>query len=363
MDPTLLTSPEDLAAYQEYLKIAPGASLWQSLEGKRYQEALGRETRLYGLQETGIGKWEMGKPNGYSSTALVIIDKTAFSFSTWDIPRGPLGSDQGAREALLNGIVKDARNEGAMAVYFSPLNSHFPFPNSQYSHRHEQPEASLILDLTLPEENLLQEMHPKGRYNISVAKKHSVRVEHSQDIDSFYALLKETGGRDAFQIRPKNHYEHFLRDLPGSFLLLAYPPLSAQGTKNQQLITKNSSPIAGLLGVVWEGRGYYYYGASNYASRALMAPYALQWEAIRVCREKGCRTYDLLGISPPEVVGAPHASSPLSMTYDTRSHPWEGVTRFKKQFGGRIETYPPEQEIILRPVATQLIALKRKPWK
>ncbi len=330
---SLLTTPEDLAAYQEYLKTAQGASLWQSLEWQGYQGALGRETRLYGLRASS---------SPFTATALVVIDKTALGLSTFDIPRGPLGSDQGAKEELLEAIMEDAKRERCLSLFFSPP-THYSLQTTHSSNRHEQPEASLVLNLTLGEDELLKQMHPKGRYNIGVARKNGVQVKESQDIDSFYALLKETGGRDAFQIRPKNQYEHFLKDLPGSFLLLAYSP------------DMPKKAIAGLLGVIWGGKGYYYYGASAYASRALMAPYALQSEAIRVCREKGCRTYDLLGISPPEVVGAPR--------WGAQTHPWEGVTRFKKQFGGKIETYPPEQEIILRPVVKKILEWKRALWK
>ena len=394
-----LSQPEDLKAYKESLKNATGATLWQSLEWKQYQEALGRETRLYSLKREDKG-----------ATALVIIDKTALGFSTWDIPRGPLGSDPEAIQELLLGITEEARKERCMAIYLSPVSEFrvfsFEFLVSKLktknyqlatSFRHEQPEATLVLDLTKSEEEILSAMKPKGRYNIGVAEKHGVSVERSDDINAFYELLRGTSERDAFGILPKRHYEHFLKSLPGSFLLMAYAPLSstesAEGGRMERpldvrrrrtLEESQKKPLAGLLGVIWGTRGYYYYGASSYAERALMAPYALQWEAIKLCKRKGCVMYDFLGISPP----LPHQEESIEQsakervsrapllkhifverwahgrkTYRLSSHerhPWSGVTRFKMQFGGSVERYPPEQEIILKPATKIVLDWKRR---
>ena len=43
----ILTTPAEFATYDLWVKSHPQGTLWQSLEWKQYQEALGRETRLY----------------------------------------------------------------------------------------------------------------------------------------------------------------------------------------------------------------------------------------------------------------------------------------------------------------------------
>jgi lipid II:glycine glycyltransferase (peptidoglycan interpeptide bridge formation enzyme) len=213
------------------------------------------------------------------------------------------------------------------------------------------------VDISVAEEVILAQMHPKGRYNIGVAKKHGVTITEGteNDLDAFYELLQGTGGRDGFQISQKSHYARFLASLEGSFMLLAYHA---------------GKPIAGLLGLVWptasprpstgsghpspvgrgdggEGNrtGIYYYGASSYEHRNLMAPYLLQWEAIRLAKAQGCTRYDLLGISaeqaPPD-------------------DPWWGITDFKRKFGGMVVSYPPEQEMVLRPIVKHMLGLKRR---
>ena len=174
-------------------------------------------------------------------------------------------------------------------------------------------------------------MKEKGRYNIRLAERHGVKVEASSDIHTFYELLKRTGHRDQFGIKPKSHYEKFLQ-LPRSFLLLAFDA------------DTQKTPLAGLIGVVWGATGIYYYGASDERFKAKMAPYLLQWHAIKLCRSKGAKRYDFLGVAPT----------------DDASHPWAGVTRFKKQFGGEVVNYPQEQEIRLMPITKRFIDWKRK---
>src|SRR3989338_6918680 len=136
-----LTSPEDLASYDRWIKTHPEGSLWQSLEWKQYQEALGRETRLYGAtEETQI-----------VASALVIIDRTALGLSTWDIPRGPLVVESGKLkvENFVAHIISEAKKEKCMIIFLSPSfelsTFHFPFSSSP---RHEQPEATRIINLT-----------------------------------------------------------------------------------------------------------------------------------------------------------------------------------------------------------------------
>lgn len=333
----LLTTQEELSQYDAWVKSHSQGSLWQSLEWKKYQESLGRTTSVYTVIRDPLSVTDNGKlkTENFLATALVVIDRTTGGLSTWDCPRGPLS---GSTE-LIERIISDAKKEGCMSLYVSPsvplstLNSQLSI-----SSRHQQPEATRILDLTLTDEQLLAQMHQKGRYNINVAKKNNVRIERSNDIDAYYTLAQKTGKRDAFGIPSKKQLRAFLEHLPDSFLLLAYTSSESSGSSD-------SSPISGLIGVYWNGTGIYYYGASDYEHRALMAPYLLQWEAIQLCKKAGCRTYDLLGVAPADAQA---------------DHPWNGISDFKSKFGGTVISYPPEQEITLKPLVKQLLEVKRK---
>jgi lipid II:glycine glycyltransferase (peptidoglycan interpeptide bridge formation enzyme) len=302
------------------------------------QEALGREVKVYASMEEGQ----------IVASALVIVDRTSFGLSTWDIPRGPLaGSSELVAGSLLEKIIEDAKAEGSMALYCSPLQS---LPATRYqllaSGRHIYPEASRVIDLTQSEELLLQQMKPKGRYNIGLAEKHGVRVTVSDDIDAYAALSAETGKRDGFTPQQTKTYRAFLESIPQSFLLLAYAPSEGSSTSSMPSLpsTPSSKPIAGLLGLIWGKTGIYYYGASGSQFRELMAPYLLQWKAIKLCKARGCESYDLFGIAPE----------------GQSNHPWAGVSEFKAKFGGAVETYPAERMVVLRPMIKMGLEWKRK---
>lgn len=317
MDVRLLTSAPDLQAYDQWVKQHPDGMLWQSLEWKKYREACGKEVRIY------------GKPG--DATALVVIDRTSMGWSTWDIPRGPLAT----HNQLLKMIVENARREGCMNVTWSPLKAlNLGVPSG----KHVQAEATRIVDLRLPEAEILVQMHEKGRYNIKVAQKHGIVIKESDDLDAWMKLITETSSRNGFTPVNRAKYEAFLKYLSGSFMLLAYE------TNNHKPETSNL-PIAGLIGVTWNGTGIYYYGASSYEHRNLMAPYLLQWEAMKKCKALGCHSYDLLGVAPVDA---------------KPDHPWQGISSFKAKFSGQVISYPPEQEIVLKPMMKTLLGLKRK---
>ncbi len=316
----LLTLAEDLSAWDTFVRGNPQGSLWQSKEWKGYQEALGRQTRVYGAFSG----------QQLVASALVVIDRTAGNLATWEIPRGPIGD---GTAALAQHIVHEARSEHALLLKLSPTDD-LHLDGFALSGGHTQPEATRILSLTLSEQDLLAQMKPKGRYNIRLAERHDIEITDEPNVGAFHALLKRTGARDGFGIHPESHYRAFVEHVPGAFLLLAY-----------HAKTSSREPIAGLLGARWGTTGIYYYGASDERHRALMAPYLLQWEAMKRCKDAGCTHYDLLGVSPEG---------------SNEKHPWAGITNFKEKFGGALMTYPPEQQIILRPVLWRLLQLKRR---
>jgi lipid II:glycine glycyltransferase (peptidoglycan interpeptide bridge formation enzyme) len=319
----IVTSAEDDERYDKWLRKHPKGTLWQSAEWRHYCEALGKKTKTY------ICEGE----HGIAASALAIIDAGRMGLHTCDVPRGPLWTDSHALGILLQRIAEDAKHQKCTEVFFSPAQALPPhaFSGLKASGRHVHPQATLMIDLEQNEEKLLAAMHSKGRYNIRLAEKHGITIRKGSvdDIDAFYDLMKQTGMRDGFGILQKSHYTRFITALTKSFLLLA-----VHGKK----------PIAGLMGVTWNGTGIYYYGASSYEHRNLMAPYLLQWEAMRLCKKSGCDHYDLLGISAPDSV----------------DDPWAGISDFKRKFGGTVITYPPEQTLVLRPMVKRALGLKRK---
>jgi len=196
------------------------------------------------------------------------------------------------------------------------------------AHAHHQPENSLILDLTKSEDEILAQMKQKGRYNIKVARKKgvSIRVGNEDlDVEKFYNLVETTTTRNKFHGHGVDFYKNMLINLNGDGKSTAKATL--------YLAEYENNVISGIIATFYKDTGIYYFGASGNQYRNLMAPYLLQWQAIKDAKELGCTKYDFFGIAPS----------------DAPKHPWRHITEFKKKFGGKEVSYFPAQEKVLQP--------------
>ena len=133
-------------------------------------------------------------------------------------------------------------------------------------------------------------MKPKWRYNIKVARKKWVEVEivekTKENIEDYYNLMLETTSRDWFSWNSLEYYKTFLETLENSKLILA---------------KKDWVVIAGWIFVFDKNVSIYYYWASTSKKeyRNLMAPYLVQWEAIKYAKSINSKIYDFLWIAIP----------------------------------------------------------------
>ncbi len=262
-----LLSGDDLSAYNTWVRNHPEGNLWQSVDWKVLQEAQKRTVLIV------VGRRLKKGKNSIVCSALMTIDYGAFGLASGSIVRGPLWDttsvSQEEMSTFLRGITTEAKRLRCLSVFIAPT-SNTACPSvavGKPSKRHIHPDTTRMIDLRKPEEVLLKEMHPKGRYNIRIAEKAGVLVRGGSlcDLDAFYDLLLETAKRDRFKILQKSHYKHFLKNLEGSFIFIA---------------ESAGKPIAGLIGVMWPlanedsqaiRNGIYYYGASGETTRSPMA--------------------------------------------------------------------------------------------
>ena len=148
-----------------------------------------------------------------------------------------------------------------------------------------------IINLELSEKDILVNMKPKWRYNIKLAEKKWVTIKKvnktDENIKLFYDLVIETTSRDRFSWNTLNYYKTFLNNINDSELLLAY-------TWDNKVIAWWIFLFSGDVSIY-----YYWASTSDKEYRNLMAPYLLQWEAIKIAKEKGSRIYDFLWVSSP----------------------------------------------------------------
>ena len=168
-----------------------------------------------------------------------------------------------------------------------------------------------IINLEKTEDEILANMKPKWRYNIKVAIKKEVVVKEvektKKNIKEYYNLMKETTSRDNFSGNNLDYYITFLKELDNSKLILAY---------------KNWVVISGWIFVFDKELSIYYYWAStsNKKYRNMMAPYLVQWEAIKIAKKMNSSLFDFLWVANP----------------GSKNDPLEWVTSFKRKLTPQI---------------------------
>ena len=296
-------------------------------------------------------------------------------------PRGPLLSyDQPSKakdqlKILTKKIRQIAKEEKAIFYRADPLihntrhnKNTLKFPKFQFSHGGFQPKDTLILDLNQTQEDILKQMKQKGRYNIRLAHKKNVKVVEvippalksnkktielvqtfQNQVESYFKLLQETLERDRFYGHRLSFYKNMVEKLSPESNSLTKENLKKELKHSYAKLylaeytpkeTHKTQYIAGIIVTFFKDTAIYYYGASSNEYRNVVAPYALQWHAIKEAKSIGCKEFDFLGIAPQK------GKDKLG----PKNHPWRGVTAFKLKFGGTHIHYLPAQELIFKPL-------------
>lgn len=186
-----------------------------------------------------------------------------------------------------------------------------------------QPKYVFRLDVkNKTEEELLKSFESKTRYNIRLATKKGVttRVGTRDDLKIFYDIMKTTGSRDDFFIRPLSYFQKIY---------------DSMGPEHVRLIIAEyeNEPIAAVLPILYGNKVWYLYGGSSNKHRNLMPNYLLQWEMIKWALENKCDWYDFRGVSG----------------FKSENDPQYGVYKFKKGFNPVFMEFIDEMYIVYNP--------------
>lgn len=176
------------------------------------------------------------------------------------------------------------------------------------------PSDTIFIDLKKDLKQLLKEMKPKTRYNINLSSRKGVTVRKAKlnELSTWYRLYSATCKRNGIYLHDVDYFQ----------AVLSTKLIDINSPANVELLIAefDNEPLAAMFLVYSGQRATYLYGASSSTKRNFMATYAIQWEAIKRAKERGCTEYDMFGIS----------SKPET------SHPLYGLYRFKNGFGGRV---------------------------
>lgn len=150
-----------------------------------------------------------------------------------------------------------------------------------------QPKYVFRLDLrNKTEEELLQSFESKTRYNIRLAGRKGVkiRIGTRDDLSIFYDIMKTTGSRDDFFIRPLSYFQKIYDEM-------------GEEHARVYIAEYEGEPIAATLPIYYGDKVWYLYGGSSNKHRNLMPNYLIQWEMIKWAMEEHCNWYDFRGVS------------------------------------------------------------------
>jgi len=200
-------------------------------------------------------------------------------------------------------------------------------------------ETMWVLDVTQSEDQILGAMRKNTRYAIKLAKRQQISVtsvSNNNAINDFLTLYHQTAVRENFTPYSDKYIFHEFN----SFSEVDNVKVFISGFHNSP---KNAIPpefaqegaskkLAASIIVFSKASGYYHQGASIHTKYP--AAYLLQMHAILEAKRRGCKYYSFHGI------------------YDAGRTPraWEGLSLFKRGFGGFEVKYLFTQDYIISPL-------------
>ena len=232
------------------------------------------------------------------------------------VPRGPVPADRAGLEALVTWArerrVARLRVEPETGIGITPILRELAFrPAPQV-----QPQYTMVVPLSEPAEEVIASFNRGTRYNIRLAQKRGVEVVEGRDAEEMARQAAASAVRQGIRLPPASYYRLLLDQLAWCRTYVA---------------RVEGEPVAAMLVIQFDGRGYYMYSGSNGGHRELKPVYAAKWAAIQGAIRNGCRDYDLWGVPPgPD-----------------RAHPWYGLWEFKSGFNGELVEYAGCWDLVL----------------
>lgn len=316
------------------------AQFLQSWEWGEFQQALHRPVFRLGIQRDGK----------LVAAMQVLVRDHGFGIRSLTVYRGPiinltlsLADYSDVHKQLMDDLVDLARRERATHVHLeppvlaaSPAAQFYAEQQGLRSVPSDQPQTHWLLSLSPSVDELRSRLNQKTRYNINLAERKGVTFnvqKNSDAVETFLKLTHETARRKQIQPHPDAYFQTMIETLiPSGFVQLYTADL-------------NGSVLVANIMIVFGDTAGYVHGASSDAARNVMAPHLLQWQQIVDAKSRGSLWYDFGGVVA-ESAG--------------ENHPWYGISRFKRGFGGEERRFIGGRERPMRSVLYNIVQLRRR---
>src|SRR3989338_6126160 len=220
-------------------------------------------------------------------------------------------------ELLINHLKKLAYQENCSFIRISPIledneknQELFKKLGFKSAPAHMHSERNWIVNINKSEEEILSGMRKTTRNLIRRAiKNKELQIINykskykEQELDDFHCIYQETYKRQGFSGFTKNYFQK---------------ELEAFGDDAKIFLVKYENKIlAGAIVIFFGDTAYYHHAASTHSK--LPATYLMNWEIIREAKKRGCKYYNMWGVSKE----------------NDKKHPWSGLSLFKRGFGGK----------------------------
>jgi lipid II:glycine glycyltransferase (peptidoglycan interpeptide bridge formation enzyme) len=179
------------------------------------------------------------------------------------------------------------------------------------------PTKTLVLDLEMPEDDILAQMKSKTRYNVRLSGRRGVTTKiidgealhaDSKYMAEFYMVYIENCKRIQRQCESREQLEEMFEPFKSnSFFVHAYDD-------EGEVLSVASYLIAG-------DTVFYQMNGSTDKGRKDFAPNLIVWESILEGKRRGLKKFDFDGIYDDR--------------YEKAQADWKGFSRFKQSFGGQ----------------------------
>ena len=312
-------------AWEGFMQIRPHASFLQSWVWGEFQQELGHRVIRLALVEH----------DQLTAAAQAIVMGRRLARFLY-VPHGPVvdWTDDARLGALMSGLLAIARRERVHYVRIQPRavdsdalqgllrkQGWRPAPVS------DQPDVDWLLDIDLStsDEELLARMRPTTRYLVLKAPRLGVSVTHTDDpaaMHVFHTLLTQTARRGRFKPHPQSYLQKQFEVLSRHGMARLFVAWQSEGSAPK--------PLAAAITVSYGDNASYVHAAS--LATKIPGAYLVVWAAIQDARARALKLFDFWGIGPS----------------GSHAHAWQGLTLFKKGFGGYEASYLTAWDLPLR---------------
>lgn len=315
---------KDRGLWNDFVTSQKNHSFLHSWEWGEFNQKIGDSVRYLGL-------WNKSELISVALVIKVNAKRGSFLF----IPHGPILRDEKNNQeeeeilrVFLDQLKRLAKKEKVSFIRISPLlernkENQELFKNLGFRNApiHMHAEVTWTTDIDKDEEDILMGMRKTTRNLVRRAQKDGVVITadtSDQSIENFYELYRQTARRHSFVPFSKKYIDSEVSVFS-----------KASDVKVYSAIWGNKLLSTSII-VFFGHSAFYHHGANSIENQKIPAAYLLQWQAMQEAKNRGKKYYNFWGIAENE---------------EDKSHPWHGLTFFKKGFGGYRTEYLQAQDL------------------